>query len=273
MEITPAWVHEHLPKRPLDANKGSFGRVLVIGGCELYRGAPVLAGRAAYRVGAGIVTLCVHPAVDMTAAAWLPEATHIPFSSDAATACEGITSVVIGPGMGQSTEAWDWLARYLQRPQPCPHVLDADALNLLAQHKALDLIPETAVLTPHPGEMSRLTGRAVADIQANRDEIARQYAQEWGCVVVLKGANTVIASPNDDTILNSSNPALAVAGTGDVLAGAIGGLLAQGLSAFDAASCGAWLHAEAGSLWSKQNGDRGLLAHELADMIVSVNFG
>ena len=117
--------------------------------------------------------------------------------------------------------------------------------------------------------MARLCGLSIAEVQANRAELAQQKAQEWGCVVVLKGAYTIIASPTDCAQLESPNPALAVAGTGDVLAGVIGGLLAQGMSPFDAACAGAFLHAQAGHRWAEKHGDRGLLAHELTEYLLA----
>lgn len=267
--VTASWVASVLPPRPLDANKGTFGRLLVIGGCERYRGAPVLAGLAAYRVGCGIVTLCVDPACSPTAGCWLPEATHLPFSLP--VDATGITAVVLGPGMGDSP----LLAPYLADPLPLSHVLDADALNYLSSLPSwLPRLEEQAqnrqvILTPHPGEMARLCGLSVAEVQANRAKLAQQKAQEWRCVVVLKGANTIIACPTDCAQLEGAIPALAVAGTGDVLAGVIGGLLAQGMPPFDAACAGAFLHAQAGQRWSDRHGDRGLLAHELTDYLLA----
>jgi ADP-dependent NAD(P)H-hydrate dehydratase / NAD(P)H-hydrate epimerase len=198
-------------------------------------------------------------------------------------------ALLVGPGLGTATVTGDFLRALLCGPQrghkrlgfgmpeqsietsPTlpPLVIDADGLNLLAQMNEWHrLLPPDTVLTPHPGEMARLLGCSIGDVQADRLEIARSAAQSWGCHVVLKGAYTVIASPlGQATVLPFANPALATAGTGDVLAGAIVGLLAQRASPYDAAVCGAYLHGLAGELARKRIGVAGLLASDLLPLL------
>jgi len=180
----------------------------------------------------------------------------------------------MGCGLGQHHSTMDFVKASLfstsTPPRAC--VLDADALNALA--KTPDwwhLLDAPTVLTPHPGEMARLTGVPVAEIQANRLAIAQQKAVEWQKVVVLKGAYTVIAAPDGRAKLNpSANPGLASAGTGDVLSGAIAGLLAQGLSPFHASCCGVYLHSAAGEMVKDELGDAGMVAGDLLPLLPKV---
>ena len=183
-------------------------------------------------------------------------------------ALEGYAALVIGCGLGQEPDTQQFVYELLlQNPllENLPVALDADALNALAQipdwHTRLKA---HAVLTPHPGEMARLAGLSTGQVQERRLEVARQAAEQWGQVVVLKGAFTVIASPEGEARISPfANPGLASAGTGDVLAGAIGGLLAQGLSPIDAATCGVYLHGAAAEELRLELGDAGLMASDL----------
>lgn len=249
-----------LPVRTLASHKGTFGTAFVIAGSTSYTGAALLAGTAAYRIGAGLVTMAIPEPLHTSLAGHLPEAVWIQlphehgFISD--VAYENVlqnlgraTAVLIGPGLGDVVSTRMFVEKIIPAIK-LPLVIDADGLRHLARilnwHKKL-LSP--AVLTPHPGEMSILTGLSIEDVQANRQTIALKYAQDWGQVVVLKGACTVIASPDGrSTIIPVATPALARAGTGDVLAGLIVGLRAQGLGAYAAAVTGAFIHAEAGLL-------------------------
>jgi NAD(P)H-hydrate epimerase len=273
-----------LPERPLDSHKGTYGTALIVAGSVNYTGAAILAGEAAYRAGAGLVTLAVPASLHNALARQLPEATWILLphemgviaeaaSGALAKKLERATAMLLGPGLGteettklfvenliagkapqkKSAARIGFLHEEGQRnhekngPLP-PLVIDADGLNLLAKikdwHTAL---PAQVILTPHPGEMSTLTGLSKELIQEDRQAIASQYAKAWGHVVVLKGAFTVIASPDGrTTIIPVASPALARAGTGDVLAGLIVGLRAQGVEAYEAAVAGAWIHAQAG---------------------------
>ena len=277
--ITSEQVARLLPERPPDAHKGTFGRVLVVAGSRNYVGAGVLASSGAYRAGAGLVTLATPESVYPIAAAKLTEATFLPLVETEAggIAPQAVSQVhqvlgeyaclVIGCGLGQDDGTGMFIQGVLQDDATAdiPALIDADALNYLSQttdwHKELK---PRAILTPHPGEMARLTGQTAADIQKRRLEAARESAKEWGQVVVLKGAYTVIASPEGLTRVSPfANPGLASGGTGDVLAGVIGGLLAQGLSLFDAATCGVYLHAAAAEELRRDMGDSGLMASDL----------
>lgn len=247
-----------LPPRPLGAHKGTFGTAMLVAGSQRYPGAALLAGRAAYKSGAGLVTIATPKTVQPMLAGQLPEATWLPLAAEdgsiAATAAKTITSslervtaLLLGPGLGLVEVTGEFVGKLLKAELP-PLVIDADGLKLLAAYKdwhrrfLLD-----AVLTPHPGEMAILTDMKVEEIQAARIETAERFAKIWNQVVVLKGAFTVIAAPDGRTaLLPLATPALARAGTGDVLAGLIAGLRAQGAPAYEAACAGVWLHGQAG---------------------------
>lgn len=285
--LTSRWARTALPERPEDANKGTFGKVLVVGGSLRYVSAPRLAAEAAYRAGAGLVTVaCPLPLVAISAAG-IPEATwlaqppseHGGLAGEAAIALRrtwaDFESAVIGPGMGldEETRAFTWaILADIAADLPNGAVFDADALNALAEMPDAALrMPANAVLTPHPGEMARLMETTVADVQARRLAICREAAQRFGCVVVLKGAHSVVAAPDGRTRLSPfANPLLATAGSGDILAGMIGGYLAQGSDAFDAACLGVYLHAATGEALREEYGDAGLLASELATRLPKV---
>jgi NAD(P)H-hydrate epimerase len=252
-------VRRSLPKRPLDAHKGTFGTALIVAGSASYTGAALLAGRAAYRVGSGLVTLAVpellHPILAglFTESTWLllPQADGAIAAPAARIILENLertTAVLVGPGFGMAETTGKFIDRLLSGEGLPPMVIDADGLKLLReQPNWAARLPAPAVLTPHPGEMGVLTGLTVQQIQSNRLETALHYSQEWGHVIVLKGAFTVIASPDGQAaVLPIASPALARAGSGDVLAGLITGLLAQGVPAFEAAIAGAWIHAAGG---------------------------
>jgi len=260
--VDETYVIEHLPQRRANAHKGTFGTALIIAGSGSYTGAALLAGQAAYRAGAGLVALAVPRSLHAALAGHFPEAIWLPLPEEEGAIAEsaaGImlenslrsTAVLIGPGLGLALSTKNFLGSLLNGKFPLNHnklVIDADGLKLLAAREGWNrLIPVESVLTPHPGEMSILTGMSTQEIQSNRVEAAEKYAHTWGHIVVLKGAFTVIAAPNGDTcVVPIASAALARAGTGDVLAGLITGLLAQGLGAFSAAVCGAWIHGQAG---------------------------
>ena len=277
--VTSSWVREQLPPRSRRAHKGSFGRVLAVAGSDAYVGAAYLACMGAARAGAGYVTLMTDPSVRPILAAKLTEATHLRPPVDAAgdyaseagrwlrAALDGYDALLIGCGLGQSTGAQALVREALlsSSPLPKPAVVDADALNALARlPEWYERLRGPAVVTPHPGELARLLQRPVAAIEEDRWGSACEAAQRWGLVVVLKGPFTAVASPEGDLrIIPYANPALATAGTGDVLAGVVAALLAQGMAPFDAASVGAFLHGAAGELVLRQLGDRGAIASDL----------
>jgi NAD(P)H-hydrate epimerase len=279
--IDDALVRGWLPSRPLDSHKGTYGKVLVVAGSSLYVGAAYLATAAAARVGAGLVTLATSAERAPFYATLMPEATYalLPEGSSPDARAAAILdelrdrqSAIIGPGLGHEQETEAFLLRLLAGVRTLPDgerprlLVDADGLNLLAlQERWWELLPPRTVLTPHPGEMTRLRGgQPVSSGGADRIEVAGQAAQVWGHVVVLKGACTLVAAPEGSVRAHwPPNPALASAGTGDVLAGTIGGLLAQGVEPFAAASAGVRLHALAGLRVRDRLGNAGLLASDL----------
>lgn len=242
-----------LPARAEDGNKGSFGCVTVVGGCENYLGAPILCGKAAYRVGCGLVELVVPEIVRNCGAPGFAEAVW-----DCKAFADGLVPerknavTVIGPGLGTAPEIAAKLPSLINSAAMFSKliVLDADALNLLSRSPEwFETVPENCVLTPHPGEMARLCRMSVAEVQENRAKLALAKAIEWQQVILLKGAHTVIASPEGFyVVLPYATSALSVAGSGDVLAGIIAGFAAQGKPAFDAAWLGGEIHARAGLL-------------------------
>jgi hydroxyethylthiazole kinase-like uncharacterized protein yjeF len=269
----PALIRSLLPARPRSAHKGTFGKVLIVSGSTLYTGAPVLAAEAAYRSGAGLVTLATPRSIHAIMASKINEATFLPLpdrdgviSEEAAplilNKLADYTVTLIGPGL--TTEARGFMEQLLDRARG-PLVLDADALNILAQiDHWWTRVPSPAILTPHPGEMARLTKLTMKEIETDREEVAIGWAQHWGHIVVLKGAFTVIAAPDGRSILLPfANPALATAGSGDVLAGTIAAMCAQGLAAYEAACCGAYLHGAAGEAARHDIGSAGVVAGDL----------
>ncbi len=295
--VTPEMVRAWLPTRPPDAHKGTFGRALIVAGSSNYTGAARLAGAAAVRAGAGLVTVAlpapIHPAV----AAGLAEATYLllphelgviaePAVEVLAEEVERYDAMLVGPGLGRERETVGFLEALLERERrpvgflrkerPAaralslpPLVVDADGLNILSEWEGWpQRLPPGTILTPHPGEMARLTGRAVSEIQAERVETARHYAQAWGHVVLLKGAYTVVAAPDGRAVLEPfANPGLATGGTGDVLAGIVVALRAQGLDPFEAAAAGAYLHGLAGELARAELGEAGMGAGDLLQFL------
>lgn len=269
-----------LPRRPRAGHKGTFGRALIISGSAQYIGAPALAAVSAGRAGAGLVTLATPPEVVHTVAGSMHEPTYLPLPATQgaidASAISPLFDVLgtyaaclVGPGIGRAAPTSEFLRAFLRhRPLP-PLVLDADALNLLsAEADWWRLLPEGSILTPHAGEFARLSGLLPEEIAADREGVALAHARRWNQIVMLKGAFTVLADPDGQvTILPFANPALATAGSGDVLAGAIVGLLAQGMSPRLAAQAGGFVHGLAGELAREEIGDAGVLAGDLPPRI------
>ncbi len=269
-----------LPERSSVGHKGTFGHLLVLAGSPGKTGAAALAGHAAARSGCGLVTVATAAAVHDIIEVKLTEAMSCPLTDQngliSLQALEQIEQLLlerqalaIGPGLGQSADLAK-LLRQLMVSITVPIVVDADGLNLLAgQLECLsDGVASQLILTPHPGEMARLTGLTVGDIEANRFEVALDFAVEYGVVLLLKGARTIIAAPDGRVNINSTgNSGLASGGSGDVLTGLIGGLLAQGLDGFSAASLGAWLHGRAAELVADLQGNAGMVASDLLDQL------
>ncbi len=286
--ITEEWVRETLPQRPLNAHKGSFGKVLVIAGSINYIGAAYLACMGAARVGAGLVTLATATSLQPILASKLTEITYIPLP-EAETGVIGSQAIstlqlelsnydvlLLGCGLGQHPETVEFVKSLLTDSSQLSAVscliLDADAVNTLAQiPQWWRKLRQDAILTPHPGEMARLLGISAKEVQGSRLSITQRSAKKWKKTVVLKGANTIVAAPNGEAkVNNAANPALASAGTGDVLAGAIAGLAAQRLSLFDAAACGVYLHSRAGDIVAEELGDAGVIATDLLPVLPRV---
>jgi hydroxyethylthiazole kinase-like uncharacterized protein yjeF len=304
--LTAETIKQYLPERPIDAHKGTFGTAFIVAGSVNYTGAALLAGLAAYRSGAGLVTLAIPALLHTALAGEFPESTWVilpdelgVISADAARIVnqnlDRATAVLIGPGLGLEDTTRDFLTRlfsdtgsgeigeigFIQGTRSNkasdhfqkPIVMDADGLKLISKIPDwYKLLPSPAILTPHPGEMSVLTGLPVGEIQRDRIGNAGQYSQKWGHVIVLKGAYTVIAAPDGSiAIVPVATPALARAGTGDVLAGLIVGLRAQGVDAYQAACAGAWMHATAGILAAKRLGTNvSVIARDVLDAVPQV---
>jgi len=265
-----------LPVRAPDAYKTNCGRVLVIGGSEGMTGAPAMCAQAALRSGAGMVTLAVPESlndileVKLTEVMTLgmPETPSRTFAEDAAEELIGrsgsFDSVALGPGMSTTPETVA-VVRALMEGIEVPLVLDADGLNAMVGFTGIIGERERPmVMTPHPGEMARLLETDVGTVQADRLGTAKRAAGEWGAVVVLKGAGTVIAEPGGDIFVNQTgNPGMATAGMGDVLTGCVSAFLAQGLGPFGAAVAAVYYHGHAGDLAAQMGGMTGLTARDV----------
>ncbi|VVP90569.1 NAD(P)H-hydrate dehydratase [Pseudomonas fluorescens] len=253
-----------LASRAPTAHKGKFGHVLLIGGDRGFGGAILLSAQAALRSGAGMVSVSTRSEHVPAALARIPEAMVLGTSSanQLMGLLEKVSVLVVGPGLGQAS--WGRSLLSAAANAPLAQVWDADALNLLAEEQAS--LPKGCVITPHPGEAARLLGLSTAEVQADRPAAAHALSKKYTAVVVLKGAGSLIASPDGRlAVCAQGHPAMATAGLGDVLAGLLGALLAQGMNAFDAACLAVWLHANAGAQQGKSG--RGLAASDLIPAI------
>jgi NAD(P)H-hydrate epimerase len=280
----PGNLRHLLPYRLADSHKGDFGHLLVLAGSVGKTGAATLTGEAALRVGAGLVTVGVPASLNTILEIKLTEAMTQPLAEpdgvqalglraleEIAAILPGKTALAVGPGLGTHSQTVH-LVRQLVRRSTLPLVLDADGLNAVA-HDLESIVEAHApiIMTPHPGEMSRLLGRLTKDIQANRLDAALELAERTQAIVVLKGAQTIIANHEGRIVINSTgNPALAQGGTGDVLTGMIGGFLAQKVEPFDAACLGVYLHGLAADLRASCQGVCGMLAGELLEDLPEV---
>lgn len=263
-----------LPDRAPDAHKGDFGRILLLCGSRGYTGAAALAAMGALRSGAGLVYLGVPESIYAIEAVKLTEAIVFPlpdeaggYAPEAVQAVEPLLqrsdAVLFGPGVGRSAGA-EQLALELCRRFSGPLVLDADGINLMAAHKdVLRQRQAPTVLTPHAGEFARLCPHAPAD----RQTAAEQAAQDLGCMILLKGHETLITDGEICYVNQTGNPGMAVGGSGDVLAGIIVSLLGQGLAPLEAAACAAWLHGSAGDLCAGELGQYAMLPGDLLGVL------
>jgi ADP-dependent NAD(P)H-hydrate dehydratase len=263
-----------LPERPIEGHKGMFGRVLILGGQENMIGAPALAGTAALRTGAGLVQISVPRSVLTACLSITPELIGLGLGKGAKellAAAADADALVIGPGMGGSIDARDRLMRLIRLPKPT--VVDADGLNLLAREKRwpAKAFKAHAVLTPHPGEMKRLArliGRTdVPSDDAGRIDVALAAANAFGQVVLLKGHRTVVTDGSRVYVNDTGDSSLSKAGTGDVLSGILGTLLAQQMDRFEAACAAVWIHGKAGEIVGSRLGRRSVLAMDVINAL------
>jgi len=279
------WLPRHeylglLPSRTSVSHKYKYGSLLVVAGSRAYGGAAVLAGMGALRSGAGLVSLVVPGGLETATRVSLPEVltNAVPETDNGTIApldeavyeafSRGVQALAVGPGLSDNPETDQWVCD-LMASQDNPVVLDADGLNAFAR---LDRAPTFAspevILTPHAGEFARLIGLTSAEVELRRFELVPEYATRWNVVLMLKGAPSIIGTPDGRVFINASgDDALARAGSGDVLTGLLGGLLAQGLSALDAALLGAYLHGLAGTAAARSMSSRSVLVREVATAI------
>lgn len=288
VQLDEKWVRDALPMRAETANKGTLGLLTILAGSLRYRGAAALAAHAALRAGAGLVRLASTERVCAATALSMPCCTLHPLPEDAAGGIdpagleellgEKCTALLAGCGMGNTPNTARWVEGLLAGAT-CPLVLDADALNALAGEtatgpdaglrargaNALRAAAHPVILTPHIGEMARLCGLDIPSVLAAQREVALEYARAHHCMVVLKSHHTVIALPEGDCYINSraGNAGLARGGSGDVLAGMIASLLAQGHAPHVAAAAGVWLHATAADQAAALYGQNGMLPADL----------
>ncbi len=277
--VEPDDIASWFPKRTSYSHKGDYGHVLVIAGSQGKGGAAGLTALGALRAGCGLVTLALpescqnalefHPLEDMTVP--LPETENGALSIGAKDLLlkqlKGKSAVAVGPGISTDPETVQLLQEFLPSVQ-VPLVIDADAVNGLAQCGDLKTLKITdAILTPHPKEMSRISGWSTEEIQANRIELASRFAGEYGLTLVLKGARTIIAFPDESVFINpTGNPGMATAGSGDVLTGIIAGLIGQGLQTRSAVIAGVYLHGLAGDIYANEKGsETSLIAGDLLE--------
>lgn len=278
-QLCEEFVFSCIPTRVQESHKGSYGHLLAVAGSRRYRGAASLTAEGALRTGAGIVTLASVEPVLAAVTARLPECCLLPCQEneaggisagardDLSRALEKATVLLMGPGLGNTADTRALVRRLVGEARGTV-VLDADALNaaaaLLAAGEAMPRPAGRLILTPHPGEMSRLTGLTAAEIAADPAGIAAHYAERWECTLVLKGHRTLIAAPDGRMWQNTTgNAGLSRGGSGDVLAGMVSGLSACGLPAPEAAACAVWLHGAAADRTADRLGQYGMLPHDL----------
>jgi NAD(P)H-hydrate epimerase len=278
--LTSSEIKKEMPVRPADAHKGNFGHVLVIGGSVGKTGASAMAAQAALRVGAGLVTLAIPSSLNPIMEQKLTEVMTAPLpetpvqtlsltaEKDLLDLAQDKSVVILGPGLSTHPETQE-LVRKLLDSLRLPIVLDADGINALGGHMQQFAQTNTQiVLTPHPGEMGRLLGVTSQKVQGNRLETARAFAQQHHVWLILKGAHTIIADPVGNLFINpTGNEGMATAGTGDVLAGMLGGFISQGLDPLQASKVGVYLHGLAGDLAAGQKGTRSMIAGDLIECI------
>ncbi len=265
------YISDTLPQRPAESHKGTFGKLTLFCGSPLMTGAPFLACMGALRTGAGLVTL----ASDEKTLKILQSRLTEPIFFDIGNLddenlerlikqCDSSSAVLVGCGLGHNKALCNAVLHIIKNTTS-KLIIDADGINALCDNiNILREAKQTPVITPHPAEFSRISGKSISDIQAFRIDCAKNFSQEYGCITVLKGAGTVVASPDGRLALNTTgNPGLAKGGSGDVLAGVIASLICQGTNSFDASVCGAYLHGKAADILEKQISQYGFLPSDL----------
>lgn len=273
-KFTEPSIHTFRPKRSVNSHKGSYGKLLNIAGSERYIGAAFLSTKAAIKTGAGLVTLSTSQRVIQAVASAIPEAifTHTDTKS-LAQEIEIATAISIGCGLGNNSGQSEVtetrkIVEFVICNATCPIILDADGINSICDNINVLKDNDKLIITPHPAEFARLTGLTVTEIQSNRIDYAKIFAKESNAIIVLKGVNTVIASPNGAVTVNpTGNAGLAKAGTGDVLTGIIASLATQGIEPYEAAVLGVYLHGLAADELAKTKPLHGITASEIADMV------
>ena len=269
-----------LPARPQRSNKGTFGRVLLVCGSRGMAGAAYLAGKAALRAGAGLVEIFTPQCNREIIQCLLPEAIVTSYSEESPekelldASLARADAVVCGCGLGQSAASRAVLS-HLLRTVTAPCVIDADALNLVSRNPSLKKYLSGKIITPHPGEMSRLCGKDTEEICSQINSVCQEFARDHGLICVLKDHSTAVSEGSDRLYVNNSgNSGMATAGSGDVLAGIIGGILAQNqrgeLSAFDVACLGVYVHGLSGDAAAAQLGEYSLIASDIIDHLPTV---
>ena len=268
------------PRRKPDTHKGDYGHIFILAGSLGLSGAAVLCANSAMRSGAGLVTLGVPEGVySIIAKKAYPEVMVRPLAETkdktlSLKAYPAIMSLIektdvlaVGPGLSRNPQTQKLIRRIISNIHK-PMVIDADALNALSGNlEILRINPNLKILTPHPGEFSRLSGAPRVYIQKNRETLAKKFAYDYNIILVLKGHNTVVASPNKLYVNKTGNPGMATAGSGDVLTGIISALLGQGLDGFSAAKSGVYLHGLAGDLAARKKTKPGMIASDIIDHI------
>ena len=270
-----------LKKRKKDTHKRDYGHVFVLAGSRGLTGAAALCANASLRAGAGLVTLGIPSSLNLVMEAKLTEVMTCPLAetrkatlslrakSDILNKVKGADVLIVGPGLSQHSETKKLIRQLIVNIKK-PMVLDADALNAVSDDVSiLKKIHQDYIVTPHPGEMSRLVKKSTAYVKNNRLSIAKKFSNNYNAVVVLKGSGTVVTDrgAKRHCINKSGNPGMATAGSGDVLAGIIGGFLAQGLALFEAARLAVYVHGVAGDLAAREKGEIGLIASDILDKV------
>ena len=278
--LTDNYISELLPNRFSNSNKGDYGKAFIVSGSKGMTGSGCLCGKAALRSGAGLVYLGVPNSMISVYSIYVPETIQIPLddSTDGILLPEASDIILsyldkmdvlaIGPGLSQHVDIKTMVFNTILKCKK-PMVIDADALNVISADVSIfKQLKAPAIITPHPGEMSRLTGLSIEEIQASRQEVASSFSEKWGVITVLKGHNTIIACPSGEVFINSTgNPGMSTAGSGDVLTGIISSFVGQGLQPLNAAIAGVYIHGLAGDIASLAKGFHGLIASDIIECL------